>query len=277
MTSGTYGLRGSTLSKSADLTASLANRYQARTASLGSTLFSLIWKESTTPSGRLIFRLRASGPRIAVNASILSQETRRFTGWPTPKTHETSEDPEKRKIRGKKHGFSLALNLAMAADLAAWPTPDKASGDGGRVSSDPLAKQRPSGAKKQLTINDAAALASWSTPKAATGDYQYGKGGKSDIPLNLSGQAKLAGWMTPSANEDAAGNPGAKMQPMLASQAKLAQPMDSGETQSGSSCETKGTGQLNPAHSLWLMGLPDVWLFCGVLAMQSIRKMRSRS
>ena len=32
----------------------------------------------------------------------------------------------------------------------------------------------------------------------------------------------MAGWLTPSANEDAAGNLGAAMQPMLGSQAKLA-------------------------------------------------------
>jgi hypothetical protein len=47
-----------------------------------------------------------------------------------------------------------------------WPTPDEHSGSGGRVSSDPLSRMRASGSKKQLTINEAAQLAGWPTPTA---------------------------------------------------------------------------------------------------------------
>lgn len=40
--------------------------------------------------------------------------------------------------------------------------------------------------------------------------------------VRRTSETGLTGWLTPSANEDAAGNWGAKMQPMLGSQAKLA-------------------------------------------------------
>jgi hypothetical protein len=53
--------------------------------------------------------------------------------------------------------------------------------------------------------------------------------------------------------------------------------MDSGETPSGSRAGTEKPGQLNPAHSRWLMGYPPEWDACGVTAMQSIRGKRRRS
>ena len=74
LTSGTCGPRSTISSASAALTSSLASRLQAKTASLGSTLYRLTWKERTTPAGRSIPALRASVRRTSDND---------FIGWPT--------------------------------------------------------------------------------------------------------------------------------------------------------------------------------------------------
>ena len=50
-----------------------------------------------------------------------------------------------------------------------------------------------------------------------------------------------------------------------------------GTTPSGFPVETESPGQLNPAHSRWLMGYPAAWDSCGAMAMRSCRKSRRRS
>jgi hypothetical protein len=70
----------------------------------------------------------------------------------------------------------------------------------------------------------AARISGWRFPSATDGE-----GGAMEMRPGSAGHYKLrdealeaSPWLTPSASEDAAGNPGARMRAMLGSQAKLA-------------------------------------------------------
>jgi hypothetical protein len=65
----------------------------------------------------------------------------------------------------------------------------------------------------------------------------------------------------------------AMSEPTPARQAQLAA---SGPAATGGTAETANGGQLNPAYSRWLMGLPPVFCDCAVTAMQFVRKRRAR-
>ena len=106
-TSGTFGPSGSTSSSSAALASSLASRLQAKTASLGSTLFTLTWKERATPSRRLICALRASVRPTSDSESSLSP-------MPTPTASDWKRTPMK-----ARYAFRPWYNKCPD-DLAKW-------------------------------------------------------------------------------------------------------------------------------------------------------------
>ena len=71
-----------------------------------------------------------------------------------------------------------------------------------------------------------------------------------------------AGWLTPSANEDAAGTLAGNMQQMLSHQAQLVG-LDSESYVAGT--ERPDGSRLNPLFSLWLQGYPPAeWASCAV-------------
>ncbi|WP_231038801.1 hypothetical protein [Nitratidesulfovibrio oxamicus] len=107
-------------------------------------------------------------------------------------------------------------------------------------------------------------LSGWATPAAADGN-----GGKRPHPeTSMSGQH-------PS---------GRKVNMGLASQAHVgflssepARLTVTGEMLTGYSAGMENGGQLNPAHSRWLMGLSPVWDDCAATAMPSSRHKRRHS
>ena len=171
LTSGTYGPRSTTSSASADLQGSLASKLQALTASAGSTLYALTWKERATPSGLRICALRASVPRKSGSDS---------TGWPTPITNDALGSGYcygPKKADGTRAEF---LKLPGAAALAGWPTATKSDGDGGKgfrpgVS---MTGRMPDGSKVTMDLSAATKLAFHELPlparRTATGEMLTG-------------------------------------------------------------------------------------------------------
>jgi hypothetical protein len=118
-TSGTSGPHGSVSSESAALQSSLESRLRALTASSGSMLFALTWKQRAMPSGRQICALRASVRRTSGSGC---------SSWPTPTTSDASGSAYQYSSGDKS---KIALKLVGAARLANWPTPRKTDGNKG--------------------------------------------------------------------------------------------------------------------------------------------------
>ena len=236
LTSGTYGRTSTGLSNSAALQSSLASRLQARTASLGSTLYRLTWKDRVTPAGQSIPALRASARRTSDSDC---------TGWVTPSARDWKDTPGMATER--PDGRSRLDQLPRQAALAGWPTPS---------------------ANEFAHANEEKMLARREACKERTGN---GNG----FGLTLANCAGFAGWPTTSCNNDRTGNPesalsmtradGSKVQQRLQDFAAICGPVRltaSGEMLTGSTAGMVAGGQLDPAHPRWLMGLPPEWDAC---------------
>jgi len=269
MTSGTYGRPGTGSSRSADLQSSLASRLQARTQSLGSTLFRLTWKPWPLPSQRALSRLRAS---------VLRTSGTEPTSWPTPQARDHKG--------ANSAGNDMTHNsrpLNEVAVLAGWPTPQTSDSTGGGQ-----AKRAMGAGRHGSNLNGFSLLASWATPRA--NDAEKRGNLAPDIRNGLPMQAQMAGWPTPSCNNDRTGSPesamsmtradGTKVQQRLQDFAAICGPARltaSGELLIGSCAGMESGGQLNPAHSRWLMGLPPEWDACAPTATRSTRSKRKSS
>lgn len=180
---------------------------------------------------RLTWKTRATplGRRIcALRASGLRTSGSDSTGWPSPNASGAERGGCANRAGGRRS------NLINSAQLVGWATP--ASREAGGTPEQFLAR-------KQKAVNNGAQL------------------GVSLTSLSL--QAQMVGWQTPTVQDsngrDRHNQKDGSVILSLLGQSRLA---DSGEAPTGSPAETEKRGQLNPAHSRWLMGLPAAWDAC---------------
>lgn len=282
-TSATFGPSLLDSSPDAALSFALANRLRAVVAGLGSNLYEHRWIGEYTDSGMWSPRHVATARPIVVSGCI-------GLPWPTPdasvaqdgETYETWEARRQAVKDRTGNGNGMGMPLTIAASLTAWPTtrPEDAESAGMRHSRETAD-----------TLTAVATLKAWPSPQAR--DHKSGETGESPLEHNarpLSEIAVLAGWPTPQARDHFPAHSPEYIADKKAQGHGMANLNDSvqlaahGPERIGFLLGPNGweicpaSGQLSPAHSRFLMGLPPEWCEAAIAASSSLKaRKRARS
>jgi hypothetical protein len=243
-TSDTSPRTGSNWSKPSGLLSSLASRLpQQSTKTPGSMIYSMHWKQKTTPRGRLYSKLVASARRTFDSESFL------WAGWHTPVV---------RDHRNSGGDLSNPRDLPRQVPLSGGPTPRANDMTGAKI---------PPGRKGGMALKSAVLVAGWPTP-VANDD-------------NKTPEAHLAMKRRMGERDGTGANRTAitSLQ-VLSKYIDTNQPMrlkPDGTLLTGSSAGMESGGQLNPALSRWLMGFPAEWDDCAAMVTPLSRKSRRKS
>ena len=290
-TSDTLPRNGSGWSNPSGLLSSLASRLQPQSKkTTGSMIYSMNWKQKTTPRGRSYFQLVASGRRTSDSDSGL------WHGWRTP----TAQTPNSLRGKGqcpmKRMEQGHAVNLTDEVTLAGWGTPTAHEPRLGYQNR----RNGKKGSQRSMTTEmidyfdperGDPNLAGWPTSKTADAKGNTYEPKPYCRRTELRKTAALAGWPSPNTMDvvdrkqirpsrvATNRNSGYLTEDVLHLKEvnEPARITASGQILTGSSAGMESGGQLNPAHSRWLMGYPPEWDDCAVTAMPSSRRSRKKS
>jgi len=241
------GPSSSISSASASLQQSLENRLRAQLGTTGSTIYKLTWKQKATPAQWQYCQLVASVPRTKETDSSMSRK-----GWATPNAADSTRGPVKGGLNEKgqrvaKDGTKFGTTLVTEAQfLTGWATPQTRDW------------------KESYTNQE------------AIGRRIAAKGTGHSVPLDVQ---QLSAWATPN-SRDWKDSPGQTTDREAGRKRFDQVPRQAFGIQSSTpTAETESTApsQLNPRFSLWLMGYPIEWAYCGERVMLSSRKQARKS